>query len=48
MPGILISGPAGGAKSQLARGLLREATEPTVQADFQSIVVALLLGAGPR
>ena len=42
MPGILISGPAGGAKSQLARGLLREATEPTVQADFQSIVVALL------
>ena len=44
MPGILlISGPAGGGKSQLARGLLREATEPTVAADFQSIVVALLL-----
>ena len=43
MPGsILLSGPAGGAKSQLARDLLLEATEPTVQADFQSIVVALL------
>ena len=48
MPGILISGPAGGGKSQLARDLLREATEPTVQADFQSIVVALLgLSRGP-
>ena len=30
MPGILISGPAGGGKSQIARDLLREATEPTV------------------
>ena len=43
MPSILISGPAGSAKSQLARDLLREATEPTVAADFQSIVAALLL-----
>ena len=43
MPGILISGPAGGGKSQIARDLLREATEPTVAADFQAIVVALLL-----
>ena len=42
MPNVLISGPAGGGKSQTARDLLREATEPTVQADFQSIVVALL------
>ena len=42
MAGILLSGPAGGGKSQLSRDLIREATEPTVQADFQSIVVALL------
>ncbi len=48
MPGILLSGPAGAAKSAQARRLLREATEPTVQADFQSIVVALLgLVRGP-
>ena len=48
MPGILLSGPAGAAKSAQARRLLREATEPTVQADFQSIVVALLgLARGP-
>ena len=43
MPGILISGPAGGGKSQLARDLLRDATEPTIAADFQSVVGALLL-----
>ena len=42
MPGILLSGPAGGGKSQLSRDLIREATEPAIQADFQSIVVALL------
>ena len=42
MPNILLSGPAGAGKSQLARELLRQATEPTVLADFQSIVVALL------
>lgn len=49
MPGALISGPAGGGKSQVARDLLNEATEPTVQADFQSIVVALLaLVRGPN
>ena len=43
MAGILLSGPAGGGKSQLARDLLRNATEPTVAADFQSVVVALML-----
>ena len=49
MPGLLLSGPAGGGKSQLSRDLLRNATEPTVQADFQSIVVALLgLERGPN
>ena len=48
MPSILLSGPSGGAKSQEAKRLLSEATEPTVQADFQSIVVALLgLVRGP-
>ena len=43
MPGILLSGPAGSGKSQLARDLLRETTEPTVAADFQAVVGALLL-----
>ena len=43
MAGILLSGPAGGGKSQAARDLLRNATEPTVAADFQSVVAALLL-----
>ena len=43
MPNILLSGPAGGGKSQLARDLLRDATEPTIAPDFQAIVAALLL-----
>ena len=43
MPNTLISGPAGAAKSQLARELLRESNQPTVVADFQAIVVSLLL-----
>ena len=43
MPNILLSGPAGGGKSGLARELLRASTEPTVAADFQAIVAALLL-----
>ena len=43
MAGILLSGPAGGGKSQAARDLLRNANEPTVAADFQSVVAAILL-----
>ena len=43
MPNLLISGPAGAAKSAQARRLLREAGEPTIVADFQSLVAALLL-----
>ena len=41
--GILLSGPAGSAKSAVARGLLQRASGLTVAADFQSIVAALLL-----
>ena len=43
MPNTLLSGPAGSGKSQIARALLRNATEPAIAADFQSVVVALLL-----
>ena len=43
MAGLLISGPAGASKSQAARAALEAATEPTIAADFQSIVAALLL-----
>ena len=42
MAGVLISGPAGAGKSEVARDLLREATEPTIQADFTSLAIALL------
>ena len=42
MPGLLLSGPAGSDKSSESRRLLRTATGPAIQADFQSIVVALL------
>ena len=42
MPSILLSGPAGAGKSQVARDLLRESNEPMVLADFTAIAVALL------
>ena len=40
---VLLVGPAGGGKSQAARALLAEATEPTVAADFTAILSALTL-----
>lgn len=42
MANLLISGPAGAGKSQEAKHRRDAATEPTVVADFQSIVAALL------
>ena len=42
MPNLLISGPAGAGKSQVARDRLEEMPAPAVVADFQSLVVALL------
>ena len=38
---LLISGPAGGGKSQLAVAERDQSSEPTVIADFQSLFVAL-------
>ena len=43
MPNILLSGPAGAGKTQLARELLSQFQGPGVVADFQSIYAALLL-----
>ena len=43
MPGLLLTGPAGGGKTQLARELLSQFDRPGVVADFQSILSALLL-----
>ena len=43
MAGLLVSGPAGAGKTQLARTLLDNAATPTVAADFQSLYAALLL-----
>ena len=42
MASVLISGPAGAGKSQEAKRRRDAATAPTVVADFQSIVAALL------
>ena len=42
MANILIAGPAGANKSEVARDLLRESNEPAVLADFTSLAVALL------
>ncbi|MDE0456257.1 MAG: hypothetical protein OXI15_03090 [Chromatiales bacterium] len=38
---ILLSGPAGAGKSQVAARLRREASGPTVLADFQSLYAAI-------
>ena len=43
MPNLLLSGPAGAGKTEEARLLLQASTEPTVSADFQSILAAVLL-----
>ncbi len=43
MASVLLSGPAGAAKSAKARELLREASGLTVAADFQAIYSALTL-----
>lgn len=43
MAGLLISGPAGAGKSAIARELLAAHDGPAVAADFQSLVVAMLL-----
>ena len=41
MPSVPLSGPAGAAKSALARRLLLESTELAAIADFQQVYVAL-------
>ena len=41
MPSVLLSGPAGAAKSALARRLLRESAELATIADFQAVYAAL-------
>ena len=43
MPGLLLSGPAGGGKSARARRVLASITRPAVVVDFQSLLAALLL-----
>ena len=41
MPSVLLSGPAGAAKSAMARRLLRESSELAAIADFQAVYAAL-------
>lgn len=41
MASVLLSGPAGGGKSQLARRLWEAATRATIIVDFQSLYAAL-------
>ena len=43
MGSILLSGPSGAGKSAEARAILEASTEPTVVADFQSILATLTL-----
>ena len=43
MANILLSGPAGSGKSQEARRLLRESSQLSIAADFQSLYAALTL-----
>ena len=43
MANTLLSGPAGGGKTQQAREILSAAISPLVAADFQAILAALLL-----
>ena len=43
MPNILLSGPPGAGKSQLARDLVAESSAPTAIVDFQGIYSGLLL-----
>ena len=43
MPSLLISGPAGAGKTQIAREALAAMLEPAVVADFQQLYSALLL-----
>ena len=43
MSDLLISGPAGAGKSQLARAELARASAPIVAVDFQALYAALLL-----
>jgi len=41
MASLLISGPAGGGKSQIAKEEISKRTQPTVLADFQSLYAAI-------